>query len=186
MSAQEKQNETLEAILAVAEKIAEPLGLNVVAVRFAQQGRKRTLEVTIHRHNGAVSLDDCEHVSRALDQYLDEQTAQGSPLVEGPYMLEVQSPGIDRQLKSEREFRIFAGHKVIVQAREKVNGLGDKFIATLVGVDSGVARFEQLASAQENTKKKEAIPQELTLDLERVAQIKLYSDLLTKNKNTTE
>jgi hypothetical protein len=47
-------------------------------------------------------------------------------------MLIVQSPGIDRVLKTDREFRVFAGQKVIVQTKEKLQDLGVKFVAVLL------------------------------------------------------
>jgi ribosome maturation factor RimP len=136
MSGREKLAETINQVAELAETIAAPLGLAIVDVKFGQTGKRRTLEVTIHRRDGSVSLDDCEAVSRSLEKALDESAANDQPLIEGSYLLEVQSPGIERQLKTEREFRAFIGHPVLVQTKEKVSQLGHSFTGTLYGIES--------------------------------------------------
>ncbi|MFX8008379.1 hypothetical protein ABTK85_20290, partial [Acinetobacter baumannii] len=77
-----------------AEQVADKLGLKVVEVKFGQEGKRRTLEVTIFRTSEAVGHDDCETVSRQLDALLDENAQSDAPLVDGSYSLIVQSPGI--------------------------------------------------------------------------------------------
>jgi ribosome maturation factor RimP len=56
------------------------------------------------------SLNDCEKMSRALEASLD-----AAEIVSSSYVLEVSSPGISRQLTSEREFIAFKGFAVIVK-----------------------------------------------------------------------
>lgn len=115
---------TLERVIDLAEYVTSPLGLSVVDARLSQQGKQRTIEVTIHRVGGRISLDDCESVSRELEKLLDEQDP---PVVEGNYLLEVQSPGIDRKLSSDREYKLFAGEPVEVLLKKPVAGLGAQF-----------------------------------------------------------
>ncbi len=75
-------------------------------------------------------MEDCEQVSRQLEEVLDSQSL---PLVKGSYLLEVQSPGINRELKSEKEFQIFAGQMVEVKSRESIAELGCCFQGRLLG-----------------------------------------------------
>jgi ribosome maturation factor RimP len=64
---------------------------------------------------GGVTIDDCEIVSREVEAVLD---------VEDPipysYVLEVSSPGLDRPLKSPKDFRRFSGEKVRVVTRDPI------------------------------------------------------------------
>jgi ribosome maturation factor RimP len=177
MSSKDKLTDSLNQIAQLAQTVAEPLGLSIVDVRFGQQGKRRTLEVTIHRPKGAVGLDDCEQVSRALETLLDETALAKGPIVEGAYLLEVQSPGIDRQLKSEREFRAFIGQRVLVQSKKAVADLGSKFTANLVAWSDGKL---DLADARSIEKKIETRKESLILEIDSLALVRLHPDLLRK------
>ncbi len=127
-----KKSQELIDIENLASQIATSQGFLLVSARFTTQGRRRTLEVTIHRPHGRVSLDDCESMSRLLDAKLEETTKpSGAPLITDSYDLSVMSPGIDRQLKSDEELEIFKGEKVKVLLKKPHDLLGDCFIAVL-------------------------------------------------------
>ena len=96
-------------ILELIHPIAENLGLDVVDVVFQTNKRPPILRVDIRNPQQDTSLDDCEKMSRALDSQL-ESTA----LIPSAYVLEVSSPGIDRQLLSDRDFIAFKGFGVRV------------------------------------------------------------------------
>ncbi|ACK66714.1 protein of unknown function DUF150 [Rippkaea orientalis PCC 8801] len=96
-------------IINLATPIAEDRGLEVVDVVFQTNKRPPVLRVDIRNSQGETSLDDCEAVSRALEAVLDESQVMG-----GSYVLEISSPGISRQLHSDREFISFKGFAVIV------------------------------------------------------------------------
>jgi ribosome maturation factor RimP len=124
--------ERLELISNFSQEIADQFGISIVDVKFGQEGKRRTLEISIFRADPLVSLSDCEQLSRLIEPALDEQAASGEPIADGSYTLIVQSPGIDRVLKTDREYRVFAGQKVLVQTKEKVQDLGVKFVAVLL------------------------------------------------------
>jgi ribosome maturation factor RimP len=75
---------------------------------------------------GGVGIDDCQRASRELGDVLD-----ASALIEGGYDLEVSSPGLDRQLRKDREFRWALGKHVQCW----VAG-GQEFRGRLVDVDA--------------------------------------------------
>ena len=173
----------LPEILKIAEAEAAPMGLTVVETRFSQQGKRRTLEVTICRKGGRVSLDDCEELSRRLDQTLEELTP---PLIEGSYMLEVQSPGLERQLKSEREFEIFSGEQVEVKTKEAVSALGDTFTGMLQSLSGGVLTIREpqpvkqpvLSRKKANKTSSETaaqIPELISLEWSKVLRVRLHA-----------
>ncbi len=173
--------QNLEQILNLAETEAQAMGLAVLDLRFSQQGRRRTLEITIFRKGGRVSLNDCEELSRKLDKLFD---AQEPPLVEGAYLLEVQSPGLDRVLKSEREFRLLRGELVEVKSKDQIEHLGFSFKGRLGSCFQGVLEItnpEPMLNESKKQKKKLkvpepqiALPESLSLDLTRVSHVRLY------------
>jgi ribosome maturation factor RimP len=93
-----------EQDLAPARALAEPLvaahGLELCDVEWTGGPQGRVLRVTIDRADGSgVSVEDCAAVSRDLATALDVE----DPFL-GSYHLEVSSPGLDRPLKTARDF----------------------------------------------------------------------------------
>ncbi len=105
-----------EEIRALVEEIATPLGFEIVDVEF-KQGKNPSLTVYADREGG-ISLDDCEKLHRAIDAPLDEL----DPTFGAPYTLNVSSPGLDRPLKSERDFARAQGEEVEVKLYAPLRG----------------------------------------------------------------
>jgi ribosome maturation factor RimP len=165
----------LDNLIAIAEEVTASLGLIRVDTRFAQQGKRKSLRITIYRPNGQISIEDCEQVSRHLNEILDDRDP---PVIHGSYVLEVESPGLDRQLKTEREFSVFSGQRVSVQSQEKLDGLGSHFVGTLKGLDNGKITLTDLHPVLTASKKrkKDSIPAhrgELELDLKALVHVRL-------------
>lgn len=110
----------LESLL---EPILEDKGLILVDLELKGVGKRKILRVYIDKPGG-VTIKDCEEVSREYSVLLDVEDP-----IEGSYILEVSSPGIDRELRKEREFKWALGKEVIVNTLE-----GD-FKGTLVNFD---------------------------------------------------
>lgn len=87
------------------EDIADASGCELVHAEF----KGGTLRLFIDRPNGGVDLSDCEHVSKMASALLDVVDFS-----EGRYVLEVSSPGLDRQLYRPRDWQRFTGHRVRV------------------------------------------------------------------------
>ena len=71
----------------------------------------RTLRISID-HSEPITIEDCERVSRVAGPLIDH-----SELIEGPYDLEVSSPGAERPLRNHREYERFNGRRVNVRYR---------------------------------------------------------------------
>lgn len=168
----------IERITQLADTVSSSFGLSIVDVRLAQQGKRRTLEVTIYRPGGRISLDDCEAVSRQLGEALD---AEPIPVLDGTFDLEVQSPGIDRKLATEREFAIFAGQMVEVKTKQKVEGLGSAFTGKLLGLESSHVRVADPVKMSDSPKAKKkaesasenAVPNPISIELNNVISVRL-------------
>ncbi|MBM3268338.1 MAG: ribosome maturation factor RimP [Candidatus Sericytochromatia bacterium] len=105
-----------ERVHSLAQPLAASLGLDVVEVEWTREHGRRILRVTIYKPAG-ISHDDCEALSRRLDAALDEAGA-----IQEPYHLEVSSPGAERPLESDEDYRRFAGRRVLIKLREPVAG----------------------------------------------------------------
>jgi ribosome maturation factor RimP len=107
----------IPAILELATPIARDIGLEIVEIVFQTNKRPPVLRVDIRNLDRETGLEDCEQMSRALETSLDSQE-----IIPGAYILEISSPGISRQLTSDREFNSFKGFAVIVTTREEAGG----------------------------------------------------------------
>ncbi len=101
-----------ENIRALVEAKLAETGLELFDLRFFPAGSRPILRVTIDSAEG-VTVGDCEKASRDLSMLLDvEDFSPGRR-----YHLEVSSPGIDRPLKTERDFRRVVGRWVVLQMK---------------------------------------------------------------------
>lgn len=99
----------IEEIASVLRPIADGLSIEIVEVEF-KQGKEPALTVYIDTEKG-VDLDTCELFHRAIDPVLDEF----DPTFGEPYTLNVSSPGLDRPLKTDRDYQKCTGEKVEVK-----------------------------------------------------------------------
>jgi len=89
--------------------VADELGYFIWDVEFVKEGGKRILRVTIDNEEG-ITIDDCEKLHRAIDPVLDEADP-----IEEAYYLEVSSPGIERDLKTDMHISACEGWDVEVR-----------------------------------------------------------------------
>ena len=111
-----------DIVYGMALPLAQARGLTIYEVEFKKEGSDKVLRVILDTETGkedtsSVSIEDCEAVSRALSDLLDEK----DPIKE-VYMLEVTSPGLDRPLKKEADFERFRGHCIDIGLYKAVNG----------------------------------------------------------------
>lgn len=98
-----------EQVLALVEPIAKGFGLEVLEVLYEKRYDGMNLTVVIDKDAG-VTIDDCEKLHRAIDEPLDELDP-----IEGSYTLNVSSPGLDRPLKLERDYKRNLNKKILVK-----------------------------------------------------------------------
>jgi ribosome maturation factor RimP len=90
----------------LAERVASGHGVEVLEATLRRQGRAQVLSVVLDADE-PVDAEVVEEVSKDLSHALD----QADPLP-GSYTLEVTTPGLDRPLRSARDFRRQRGHRV--------------------------------------------------------------------------
>lgn len=103
-------------VFEVGDRIAEKLNLSVVDAEYKKEGNTRVLRIYIDCESGA-GLDECEKFSRAFDEEFD-----ALDIITEAYTLEISSPGVDRVLKTEREFTHYIGREVEVKLYKAING----------------------------------------------------------------
>ena len=100
---------------AVQPTITE-LGYTIWDITYAKVGADYHLEITIDSPAG-INIEDCEKVHRAIDPILDECDP-----IEGFYYLDVSSPGIERELRTEEHISLSVGEKVRAKLFTAKNG----------------------------------------------------------------
>lgn len=115
------------ALLAVIEPVVRAHGAEVVDVELKTEGGGWILRLSVEKlgsadasatvKDAAVNLETCAHVSRDLSPALDV-----ADLIAHSYTLEVGSPGVERPLKSVRDFARFAGQKAKLRVIAPVDG----------------------------------------------------------------
>jgi len=103
-------------VQAALQPIADEMEIEIVEVEF-KQGKEPALTVYIDMEGG-VDLNACEKFHRAIDPILDEL----DPTFGEPYTLNVSSPGLDRPLKTERDYQKCMGKKVEVKLFAPLKG----------------------------------------------------------------
>ncbi|MBQ6153522.1 MAG: ribosome maturation factor RimP [Ruminococcus sp.] len=121
--------------VAIVEEIARPfadeLGLRIWDIRYLKEGSQWFLRIFIDK-DGGVDINDCEAMSRAIDKPLDDADP-----IDGEYILEVSSPGIERELVKDKHFEEFIGADIMVRMIRPIDGIGKDFKGVLTAYDNG-------------------------------------------------
>lgn len=139
---------------ALAAPIAAEQGCTIWDVEYVKEAGTWFLRVYIDKEGG-VDITDCEAVSRALSDKLDEADP-----IEGSYTLEISSAGIDRVLRTPEHFQQFLGSEIEVKLYRPVEGRKDH-VGKLTAYDSGDITIETTVGPHLFPKKE-------------VAQVRLY------------
>jgi ribosome maturation factor RimP len=103
-------------LASLIEPIATGLGYALVRVRMGGSVRP-TLQVMAERADGTMPIEDCARLSEAISAAFENDDP-----IEGEYVLEVSSPGIDRPLTRRRDFESYAGHAARIDLRTPLEG----------------------------------------------------------------
>ena len=143
-----------EVAAALAAPVVEGQGCTLWDVEYIKEAGTWYLRLYIDKEGG-VSIDDCEAVSRAVSDLLDEADP-----IEGSYTFEVSSAGADRALKRPEHFAQMMGQEVEVRLYRPVDGAKD-YVGALSGYAGGDVTIQGRDGARTFLKKD-------------VAQVRLY------------
>lgn len=149
-------SQQVEALLG---PIASRLGLETVDVQVNGAAARTVLRVLVDRPDGGITVEECARVSEQLGRQLDLYD-----LFPHAYTLEVSSPGLDRPLRTDAEFRRFAGRRAEIMTAEPVLGQR-RHRGRLLGV-VGEAVVLQVDEAQVQIPKAQILHAKLIVDME--------------------
>ena len=116
-------------LLELLDPAAEAAGYEIVRLRLMSGTRSRRLQIMAEDAQGDMNVDDCARLSRAVSEILD-----AADPIDGDYLLEVSSPGIDRPLTRLKDFETYEG----LQARLELDRLAEgrkRFKGELAGIE---------------------------------------------------
>ena len=117
------------SLLEILDPVAEAAGYEIVRLRLMSGTKSRRLQIMAEDAHGEMNVDDCARLSRAVSEVLD-----AADPIEGDYLLEVSSPGVDRPLTRLKDFETYEG----LSARMELDRLADgrkRFKGELAGID---------------------------------------------------
>jgi ribosome maturation factor RimP len=138
------RNVDVKMLEQLAGRVLEGLGYDLVDLEWKHEGGSWLLRVYLdwpelsgNAASGGVGHEDCARVSHSLGAELDV-----ADLIHVPFTLEVSSPGLNRPLKRESDFRRFTGRKARIRTRRPVGENRRNFAGTLRGADAGRVKIE--------------------------------------------
>lgn len=126
-----RQDGTLERVRSVAARVTADRAFELVDVEVKRSGGGQLVRLFVDKPGG-IGLDDLQSVSEEVSAILDAEDP-----IEVSYTLEVSSPGLDRPLKTEADYRRFVGHLARLSSYEPVDGRRH-WLGRIVSCEDGV------------------------------------------------
>ena len=99
------------------EPTVTELGYGIWDITYSKIGADYHLEITIDKEGG-INIEDCERVHRAIDPIIDECDP-----IEGFYYLDVSSPGVERELRTDAHIEASIGERVLAKLFAAKDGM---------------------------------------------------------------
>ena len=104
----------IDKVKEIIQPILEQEDTELVEIIFRREGGRQVLRLLVDKQGG-IALSDCVRLNERISQVLDE-----SSLITETYVLEVDSPGIDRPFKTKRDYERAKGRMVRVTLNEAI------------------------------------------------------------------
>ena len=143
------------------------LGFEIEYVENVNEAGNNIIRIVLDKDAGSISIDDCEKVSRAIEDTIDK-------MISKEYVLEVSSPGLERQLKNIKLYKKYEGNEVFIKLFKKIDNLKE-FTGILEEVNT---QDNTIIVKLENDEK-------LTLNIEQISSAHTTYDFessITENK----
>ena len=106
-------NKILEKIEEVSNKLVVDLGFELEYVEQVKENGRDILRIVIDKEDYSITTEDCENISRALEDKID------SIMKEKEYVLEVSSAGLEKSLKNLKLFNKYNGNRIFMRLFKK-------------------------------------------------------------------
>ncbi|MFQ5673658.1 MAG: ribosome maturation factor RimP [Nitrospinales bacterium] len=145
-----------QSVAEIIEPVVHGENLELVDVEFKKEGKTWYLRVYIDKERG-VSIEDCRNVSHQIEDLIEIEN-----IVSRQYILEVSSPGLDRPLKSKRDFLRNQNRRIQLTVFAPIHGRKD-----FRGVIQGIHEQSLVLQVEGS---------DLEIPLEKIAKAKLVID----------
>lgn len=139
---------TVERVEGVIKPIADEMGYDIWNIQFAKEGSDWYLRIFIDK-DGGIDMNDCVDFTHAISKPLDE----ADPISQS-YMMEVSSPGVERELVKDEHFEKYIGSPVMMRTIRAIDGVRD-FNGRLVKYENKEITVELQDGATITVNKKE-------------------------------
>jgi ribosome maturation factor RimP len=153
------RDEISKRVNEIAARAAGDNSVELVHVDLLGSERNPVVRIYIDKPGG-VTVDDCTSVSNQTGEVLDEED-----IIADSYVLEVSSPGLERELYSLADFVKFTGCLAKVKLRAPRNGQRN-FRGRIKAVDGGEIVFDDKVAGEVRFQYEEAAKANLEIDLE--------------------
>lgn len=123
---------TVSKVTEIVTPYAKELGLDIWDIRFVKEGTDWYLRIFIDK-DGGVSIDDCVDLTHAITKPLDD----ADPISQS-YLLEVSSPGVERELVTDAHFEKYIGSDVMLRLIRPIDNVRD-FSGKMISYDASVS-----------------------------------------------
>jgi len=130
-----RQEGTVERVRSAALRVTGDRGFELVEVEVKRAQGGQIVRLYVDKPGG-IGLDDLQSVSEEVSAILDAEDP-----IEGRYTLEVSSPGLDRPLRSEEDYRRFAGRLARLSSYEPLDG-HRHWTGRIVSCEKGVVTLD--------------------------------------------
>ena len=159
-----KINQNLENEI---EIIAKKLGFDIEYIEFVKEQVGNIFRVVLDKKDSKVSIDDCENVSHEIEDVVDK-------MIKDEYILEVSSPGVERQLKNVKLFKKYVGSEIFIKLYKK-SAYGKEFNAILNSVNE-----------EDNSINVSVSGKDVELELTKIASAHTVYDFSSKLKENSD
>lgn len=110
---------TVDRVEQLVAPIAKEMGFDLWNIQFIKEGSQWYLRLYIDK-DGGVDINDCVDFTHAVTKPLDD-----ADIISQSYMLEVSSPGIERELIKDEHFEKYIGYPVMMRTIRAIDGVRD-------------------------------------------------------------
>lgn len=132
-------NQILERIIEIVSPHVKNMNLELVDVEYLQEGGYWYVRIFIENLNGDIGIDECEKLTRLVEDKIDD-------LIDKRFFLEVSSPGLERPLKKIEDYIRFKNSKIFLSLHKKIGDnknfegilkdvIDDNIIVNIDGID---------------------------------------------------
>ncbi len=130
------EGKTVVTVRDAVSTTVEGMGYELVDVEYVKEGPNWYLRLYIDKEGG-ISIDDCVAVNDATEPIIDKLDP-----IENAYIFEVSSPGLDRPIKTDRDYKRAEGKKIEISLFAQQDG-SKQHIGVLKGKTDGAVVIEE-------------------------------------------